>query len=288
MEPRTYPDGVPSWIDTEQRDVDAAQRFYGGLLGWTFAEMTPPGSPVRYVIAQLNGQDVAGLAGPAELDSPPAARGEDRPGSRPGWNTYVAVSDPDAAAARVQAAGGQLRQPPTDAGDAGRFAVCVDPAGVEFRLWQARRRLGAQAVNVPGSWNFSDLHAANPSASATFYAEVFGWAFDDLGFATMIRRPGYGDHLEATTDPDIRARQAGAPKGFEDAVGWLAPAGTGETPQWHVTFSVADRDDAATAVTQLGGVVLARDDNEWTHTAVVRDPQGAQFTLSQFDPQPAA
>ena len=32
MEPKTYPDGVTSWIDTEQRDLEAAQRFYGGLF----------------------------------------------------------------------------------------------------------------------------------------------------------------------------------------------------------------------------------------------------------------
>jgi hypothetical protein len=37
---------------------------------------------------------------------------------------------------------------------------------------------------------------------------VFGWAFDDVGFGTMIRRPGYGDHLAATVDPDIHDRDA--------------------------------------------------------------------------------
>jgi uncharacterized protein len=275
MEPRTYPDGVLSWIDIEQGDLEAAKRFYGGLFRWTFVDAAPPDAPVRYVVAQLDGQDVAGLAGTGVG------------GAGTSWNTYVAVSDADSAAARVEKAGGRVLQPPAPAGGAGRWAVCTDPAGVEFRLWQAGSRLGAQAVNVPGSWNFSDLHAADPAASAVFYAAVFGWAFDDLGFATMIRRPGYGDHLEATIDPDIRVRQAGAPNGFEDAIGWLAPAGPGEAPHWHVTFAVADRDQAAGAVEGLGGSVLFRDDNEWTHTAVVRDPQGAQLTLSQFDPQPA-
>lgn len=276
MEPRTYPEGVLSWIDIEQADLEAAKRFYGGLFGWTFVDAGPPDAPARYVVAQLDGQDVAGLAG---------AGGD---GAGASWNTYVAVSDVDAAAPRVEKAGGRVLQPPAAADAPGRWAACTDPGGVEFRLWQAGSRLGAQAVNIPGSWNFSDLHAADPAASAAFYADVFGWAFDDLGFATMIRRPGYGDHLEATIDPDIRVRQAGAPKGFEDAIGWLAPAGPGETPHWHVTFSVADRDQAARAAEGLGGSVLSRDDNEWTHTAVVRDPQGAQLTLSQFDPQPAA
>ena len=83
------------------------------------------------------------------------------------------------------------------------------PEGIEFRIWQARRRLGAQVVNQPGAWNFSDLHTTDPQAAMAFYEEAFGWQVDDLGFATMIRRPGYGDHLEATVDPGIRARQSG-------------------------------------------------------------------------------
>ena len=37
---RTYPHGVTCWIDVEQPDIDAAQAFYGGLLGWEFA-VTP-------------------------------------------------------------------------------------------------------------------------------------------------------------------------------------------------------------------------------------------------------
>ena len=286
MEAKTYPEGVPSWVDTEQRDLEAAKGFYGGLFGWTFAEATPPGTPLRYVVAQLGGQDVAGLSGRADPDAAPD------PGARtqsPAWNTYVAVDDADAAAARIDAAGGRVLQPPSDAGVGGRWAACADPAGVEFRVWQARRRLGAQAVNVPGSWNFSDLHAASPGEAASFYAAAFGWAFDDLGFAVMIRRPGYGDHLEATTDPEIRDRQAEfrAPPGFEDAIGWLAPVGAGEAPHWHVTFTVADRDEVAAAVERLGGAVLAREDTAWTRTALVQDPQGARFTVSQFDPQQA-
>lgn len=294
MEPKTYPDGVTSWIDTEQRDLEAAQRFYGGLFGWTFTEATPPGAPVRYVVAQRDGLDVAGLSGQAGPGASTVAGAQDegavdegRQGSSSTWNTYVAVSDADAAAARVRASGGRVLEAPSDAGEAGRTAVCADPAGVTFRLWQARRRPGAQAVNVPGSWNFSDLHAGDPAASASFYTEVFGWAFDDLGFASMIRRPGYGDHLEATTDPDIRGRQKefAAPPGFEDAIGWLAPAGEGETPHWHVSFTVADRDAAAAAVERLGGAVLSREDTEWTKTALVEDPQGARLTISQFDPQ---
>lgn len=39
---RTYPTGVPCWIDTDQPDVDAARHFYAGLFGWTFSDAVPP------------------------------------------------------------------------------------------------------------------------------------------------------------------------------------------------------------------------------------------------------
>jgi predicted enzyme related to lactoylglutathione lyase len=270
---RTYPPGVPCWVDTEQPDLDAAAAFYGGLFGWSFADAMPAGMPGSYLIASLDGRDVAALAPPA-FDVPAA------------WNTYVAVADADAGAAAVTAAGGAVEAGPDDAGPGGRYALCADPGGARFRLWQARRRLGAQLVNAPGTWNFSDLRTRAPGTAEAFYAPLFGWSFDDLGFATLIRRPGYGDHLVATVDPGLRERQSevSVPPGFEDAIAWLAPDGTDGPDHWHVTFAVADRDDAAATAERLGATILARADTAWTRTALVRDPQDATLTLSQFTP----
>ena len=42
---RTYPHGVPSWVDTEQPDTDAARAFYGELFGWSFEDAMPPEAP---------------------------------------------------------------------------------------------------------------------------------------------------------------------------------------------------------------------------------------------------
>ena len=267
---RTYPEGVPSWVDTEQHDPRAAQEFYGGLFGWTFTTVSPPGAPI-YAIAALDGRDVAGL-GQAH-DSPPA------------WNTYVAADDAEAVAARISAAGGEITDDPGDLGPFGRAVSLRDPAGVPFRLWQAGEHPGAQVVNEPGSWNFSDLHTDRPD-SVAFYAEVFGWSVEDLGFATMIRRPGYGDHLQATVDPTIRERQSAlvAPPGFEDAIAWVAPLQADLAPHWHVSFSVAERDAAAAQAQRLGAEVLMTEDTRWTRTALLCDPQGAVFTASQFTP----
>jgi predicted enzyme related to lactoylglutathione lyase len=200
----------------------------------------------------------------------------------------VAVDDADAAVERLAGLGAAVRAAPADAGDGGRGATLADPEGAEFRIWQARRRLGVQATNVPGAWNFSDIHTSDAKAAIAFYTKAFGWEFADLGFATMIRRPGYGDHLEATIDPDIRARQSGVavPPGFEDAIGWLAPTDAGEPVHWHVTFTVADRDQTVAAAERLGAAILDQQDSDWTRAALIRDPQGAVFTASQFTPPP--
>ena len=269
-EPRTYPNGVPSWVDTEQPDPEAAIYFYRALFGWSFTPVSAPEAPF-YAIASVAGRDVAGLgAGPAR----PAV-----------WNTYIAVDDADASAARAWAAGGEIVAGPFDVGRAGRMAICTDPAGASFRLWQARQVRGAQRVNEPGSWNFSDLQTDEPAA-ISFYTKVFGWSVEELGPATLVRRPGYGDHLEATVDPDIRARQrdVGAPPGFEDAVAWVATVEPGTAPRWQVTFAVEDRDATAALAQRLGAELISTDDTQWTRTALVRDPQGATFTASEFTP----
>jgi len=272
-EPRTYPDGVPCWVDSEQPDPEAACAFYGELFGWSFDDAVPAEAPGSYLIATLGGRDVTAIA----------------PGDVARWSTYVAVDDADAGATRMTEAGGTIVSAPQDAGPGGRAATCSDPTGAAIRLWQARRRLGAQAVNEPGTWNFSDLRTADAETALAFYADVFGWesgAIDDGGGPLLWRRPGYADHLAATIDPEIHARHAAidAPPGFQDAVAWLMAMPAGTPSHWHQTFAVADRDDAAATAERLGATVLSAMDTKWTKVAELRDPQGAELAISEFTP----
>jgi predicted enzyme related to lactoylglutathione lyase len=57
---RTYPEGVTSWIDVEHPDLAVAREFYGGLFGWQMVEV----GGGQYVVAQLDGRDVAGPSRP--------------------------------------------------------------------------------------------------------------------------------------------------------------------------------------------------------------------------------
>jgi hypothetical protein len=270
--PRTYPHGVTCWVDTAQPDPIAARRFYAGLFGWALTDATPPAAPGMYLIATLAGQDVAAVA--------PST------GDTASWNTYVAVDDADATSAAVEASGGAVVSEPQDAGPGGRAATCVDPAGATFHLWQARRRPGAQLVNAPGTWNFSDLHTPDRADAMAFYGPLFGWVDADLGqgSGTMLQVPGYGDHLAATVDPGIHERQVTAPPGFADVIGGLVVTGAGEPARWHVTFAVADRDDSVAGAERLGATVVTSGESVWTRHALLRDPQGAELTVSQFTP----
>ena len=271
--PRTYPLGVPSWIDLETPDATAIAPFYEAVFGWTLTDAMPPGAPGHYLIATVDGKDVAAIAsGVASI------------GTDASWNTYIAVDDADVSAAAVQEAGGTITAPPADT-PGGRPVACVDAQGAPFRLWQAGRRLGAQRVNSPGAWGFSLLHTADPEGALAFYSSFVPWAWSESEAAGFIRVPGYGAHLAATSDPGIGERQRFAPSGFADAAAGFEALEVGESPHWRVSLNVADRETALAAVTAGAGTVESTAEDEWTRHATVVDPAGARFSISQFAPR---
>lgn len=279
-----YPAGVPCWVDLVQADLDETMVFYGGLFDWTFDVRTPQGAPVRYAYAHLEGLVVGGVGGPPVGDADPS-----------GWATYVCVDSVDEILEAVTAAGGHVLSPATDIPRSGRVAQCADRSGAAFGLWQPAQNRGAQLVNAPGSWNFSELRTADHDVAAQFYGEVFGWVSEPLAMGdgsqtSMWRLPGYAELL-AERDPEIRERQAAdqAPGGFADAVALLIPPAAGaaaaSSAEWTITFAVADADAATARAIDLGAaVVVPLLDTEYTRMGTVRDPQGAAFTLSQYRP----
>ncbi|MBV9006738.1 MAG: VOC family protein [Solirubrobacterales bacterium] len=275
-----YIPGVPCWIDTSQPDPEAAVAFYGGLFGWEFEDVTPPGSEGKYFIGRLRGGDVAAVASTPEA-APPTAT----------WITYIWVESADETASKVRDAGGKTLMEPCDVGEAGRMAVFADAEGAAFCVWQAKNHKGARIVNEHGSLNFNNLNTREPEASMRFYGSVFGWQTLAMGGgAAAWTLPGYGDYLERG-DPGLRERMAaiGAPRGFEDVVATISPIREDqpEAPaHWSVTFAVDDADASAKRATELGGTLLAAPfDAPWVRVAVIADPHGATFIASQFVPE---
>jgi predicted enzyme related to lactoylglutathione lyase len=255
--------GVPSWVDVMGPDPARLTAFYGAVFGWDFTgpgEM-PGDPPGEYFVAQLRGRDVVGVA-----SLPPRGGG-------PRWNTYIEVESAEHTAASVEEAGGRVLAPPFDAPPAGRIAVVADPSGASFAIWEPHDRRGAQLVNEPGAWSMSFLSTADREGAEAFYGKVFGWTVDtfqlgdvDVG---LFRLPGYvGGEPEQPVPRDL--------------VATMLPAQNGE-PRWGVDFWVADLDRVvATASDQGGRVVSPPADNPPMRQAVLVDPNGVPFSVSQL------
>ena len=199
MTDRTYPHGVPCWVDTEQPDVEAATKFYGGLFGWTFEDVMPPGAPGRYLIATLDGRDVAAIAGPGTGDA--------------AWNTYVAVDEADAATQHLVGLGATVVSAPADAGEGGRAAMLADLEGAELRIWQARRRLGGAGRQRTGNVELQRPAHRGPALGDRVLRG---------GVRVVLRRPGL-------RDPDPPARLRRPPRG-DRRPGHPGPPGRGGCP----------------------------------------------------------
>jgi uncharacterized protein len=106
-------------IEIPADDTAKAREFYGPLFGWEFNEF--PGTPGEYHVFQASDRQGGAITSM-------------EPG-KVGMRSYFLVDDINAGAARVKELGGE-------AGDAmpvpkmGWFAVCKDPQGNDFGLWQ--------------------------------------------------------------------------------------------------------------------------------------------------------
>ena len=263
----SYLPGTPSWVDLGSPDPAAAAEFYGAVLGWT-AEMDPRPEAGGYGMFSLRGKLVAGLGPQMNPDMPPY------------WTVYITVADVEAGAATVTAHGGQVVAGPMDVFDAGRMAVCQDPAGTFFSIWQPIEHIGSQLVNEVGTFCWTELATTDLASSSAFYRKVFGWT---------VAKGGQSEEDPEPPEPD-EAPEPGAEAYLVDGKVTCGAhsAGPGEFPAWSVWFSVADCDASTAQVTALGGTVYSPpNDMDFGRGAVVADPQGAVFgiaALAQPDP----
>ena len=242
-----YEHGVPSWVDIGTHDPSAGVRFYSELFGWEGQDMGEEAG--HYTIVSKNGKQVAAIS-PAQDPGPPR------------WTTYVNVDDVDEVARKAESAGGKIIVPPMDVMAAGRMAIFMDTTGAVIAAWQPGEHLGAQLVNEPGAFVWSELSSSDVAKSKAFYTAVFGWGWgggDDYPEAQVSGR----------TIGAIMSRPEGMPADVPDS--------------WLVYFGTADADADAAKATSLGArVTVGPADIPGTgRFAVLLDPQGAAFALFQ-------
>ena len=255
-----YPAGVPCWVEGLHRDCAAARGFYGPLMGWEFEGS---GDEPQYFVARLRGREVAGLA-------PMPEQVQDTEGA---WMTHVAVDSAAATAEAVAVAGGEVVAGPMDLPPAGTLAVIADPEGAVFCAWQREGRAGAEVINEPGAWAMSALQTGDPAGADAFYKALFGWDAEPFGppeaNMALYRLPGYVGGTPTQPVPrDVVAVRMALQEG---------------DPGWHVDFWIPDAEAAAAQAADLGGaVVQAPYDAPPFKEAVLSDPQGGTFSVSQL------
>ncbi|MBC3983006.1 VOC family protein [Streptomyces sp. AC536] len=249
-EPARRTPGTPCWTSLMVHGLAATQEFYQGLFGWEFQPGPSQFGP--YVRALLDGRPVAGI-------------GELAPGLRlpVAWTTFLASDDADATAEQIRCCGGTVAVGPLDSGDEGRMAIASDPLGAVFGVWQARGHLGSEGGGAPGTPVWTELLTPETASVDKFYQTVFGCE---------------GEQLAASDEDYVTLTVRGRPVAGVHGVGQSLPRGRG--PHWVTYFEVADPEQAANRVTELGGRVVSGPQATATGDCVqVTDPEGAALTL---------
>jgi uncharacterized protein len=252
--------GAPAWVDFGTvAGTSAAARFYCSLFGWrVVARHRPLDDSVGYWVFSDHGTEIAGL-GPAREAA---------------WTVYVAVTDLDATALAVTAGGGSVVFGPTTVDDLGRMALCQDPEGATFAIWQGDQApqpgsmaSAAAAPTSPGPACFQ-LVCRDVERATRFYEAVFGW--------TAGSAPGPADSAYVELHhPFTRQPVAGV---VEIDERW-----DDVRAHWTAPFTVADLDDCTTRAAALGGRVSVApfDVPRVGRMAVLNDPEHAPFAVMQ-------
>ena len=109
------------WHDLMTSDVEAAKKFYGTVVGWTFEAQMP-----QYHVANAGGTGMGGI-----METP-----EHLKGMPPFWSGYIDVADVDATCAKIEKLGGKVKREPWDVPNVARMAVVADPGGAMFNIMQ--------------------------------------------------------------------------------------------------------------------------------------------------------
>ena len=249
MTTRTTPraHGAFTWMDLATPDLEGAKQFYRHVFGWEYHDIGAEFGHYHYALAQ--GRTAAGIGQPPPGTSTP-----------PAWTVYLASAEGDID--RVKALGGQVMLEPMTVGDAGKMAICVDPTGAVFGLWQPINFIGAAVEAEHGGIAWSEVATRDAAAAHAFYGALFGLTPRAQGdeYAIMQRSEEMLFGVMQMNDE------------------WAELP-----PHWMGYFTIDNADAAIERVTAGGGkVVVPPFDTPFGRIAVIADPHGAVFSIVQL------
>jgi len=243
------------WINMLSPQPPQACDFFGKLLEWSFFEMPGMGFGVK-----VAGRDIGGIFDTVSPRTPS--------GTAPIIGVMVKVESADATAERVRALGGRAEDP-FDILEAGRMAVCHDPNGANFDVWQPKKLHGTDVDSLlPGAPSWFETLTTDTGRAKAFYESLFGWTSettDAQGFGYTTFKLG--------ADPVA---------GMMQVTPEMAAARM--QPHWGVYFTVTDVDTAAREAGKLGATICVppRDIPGVGRFAGIISPQGVMFYVIRY------
>lgn len=261
MKISSYQPGQPCWIELASTDAASARHFYAALFDWGLNDMPIPEGV--YTMFTIDGDDIGAM-----YQMPPEMSEQGTPTH---WGVYFAVDDVQSSAKVVEQQGGKIVMGPHDVGDAGSMALCQDPEGAHFSLWQAKQHIGSARKDEVNTLCWVELACRDSAQANAFYTKVLGWQ-------TRVSKMAGMDYTEWTT--------AAGPQGgmMEMTEEW------GDIPaHWMSYFMVENCDAAVAKATELGGQVCVPPTDIETvgRFSVINDPQGGVFSVITLSPQAA-
>ncbi|MFJ9624485.1 VOC family protein [Streptomyces sp. NPDC101181] len=260
-DPRTAPaaapltgPAAPCWVTLMTRDLGAAQRFYGQVLGWSFR---PGRLGEEFSVARRGDVPVAGVVGVSSAYKVAVA-----------WMPYFAVADADRAAARVRERSGTVAVGPLTVG-AGRGVLASDRDGAAFGLWEHADSSASAPAPAGHAHTWLRLRTRNAFDAAIFYGEVLDWASGHPGSCDV-----------AYEGEEVIVRCQGRPLARISSGAVEAAADPLVRPHWQVQFPVTDLPGTVAAAGRHGGEPVEERAVLGGTEVTLRDPDGALFTVT--------
>lgn len=248
------------WYELMTGDSEAARNFYGGMLGWTYADSGQ--EQVDYRIFSAGDTQVGGFL---QLTEPMIEHG-----ARPAWVGYIGVDDCTASVASAKEAGATVLMEGNEVPGVGPFAMLQDPGGAFFYILEDRSGEESnafsthEAANGTCAWN--ELMATDTAAAKAFYGAQFGW---EVAESMDMGEMGLYEMLKNGAERDFM---------FGGLMGQMPdiPVST-----WAFYFRLPLIDVAAEYITAHGGQILNGPMEIPGGEFIINgmDPQGAMFSV---------
>ncbi len=247
-----YHQGKFVWYDLLTVDVEAAEDFYGSLLGWSFKKQG------RYTVIMNKDKAVAGMI---------EVKAKDKEVHAARWLASLSVPDVEKAVLIVRRAGGIINEGPVEMENRGRGALIRDPQGAQLVLLHSSGGDPEDAEPEIGAWLWVELLTNNSQASLAFYEELGGYESvtlkDDYWLLKNEEKWRCGIRFVSEKDLEVR---------------------------WIPTVRVEDTVVTSKYAEMLGAKVLVApgDISHNESAALIEDPAGALFVVQRWEKQPAA